>query len=392
MPFSYLASVTANKGGGAPATGVLYTAGYNLYGQLGDGTTVDKSTLTTIGSGFTNVAVGYVVALALKNGQLWAWGYNNLGALGTGDTTDRSSPVQVGAASDWFFLHTERTDSEGHSAGIRTAGTYGALYTWGQNDPYGSLGLGDITNRSSPVQVGTHTDWWMVSMGFGNTMGIRVVANDAGTLWGWGYNTFGQLGLNNTTNYSSPVQVGTRTDWQVVSCGDAHGLGLTANGFSRELWAWGDNWGGQLGTGDTYAYSSPVQIGAGTDWYFVSAGAGHSMAIKTDGTLWTWGYNSSGQLGLGDMTDRSSPVQVGTDTDWAWVSGGFENSMAQKQDGTIWVWGANSYGEFADGTVNYYSSPIQVGSFTNYAIPQENFVMPIHSLAGDNLAVIRDET
>lgn len=393
MPFSYRASVMAKKGTSSPppATGVLYTAGFNNYGQLGDGTTTDKSVLTVIGSGFSNATIGYGSSLALKSGTLWSWGNNTYGGLGLGDTTNRSSPVQVGTASDWGFIHVVRTDSDSHCVGFRSSSPLFNLYIWG-NNLYGQLGLGDTTNRSSPVQLGSNSDWWMVSMGYGNTLGIRSSVNDAGTLWAWGFNQQGQLGLNNTTNYSSPVQVGTRSDWQIITCGDSFSVALTYDYYTgaRSLWTWGSNDAGQLGTGNTNYYSSPVQVGSDTTWLNVSAGAAHCVAIKTDGTLWTWGYNSAGQLGLGDAVDRSSPVQVGSDTDWAWVYGGIENTMATKNDGTIWVWGAGYYGAFGVASAAY-SSPVQLGSFSNYPIPSENFSLPIHSI-GDASATIRDET
>ncbi len=82
------------------------------------------------------------------------------------------------------------------------------------------------------------------------------------------------------------------------------------------LWAWGFNIVGNLGLGDTANRSSPVQVGALTTWASTACGSNHTLAIKTDGTLWAWGQNNEGQLGLGNTTDRSSPVQVGALTTW----------------------------------------------------------------------------
>jgi alpha-tubulin suppressor-like RCC1 family protein len=136
-----------------------------------------------------------------------------------------------------------------------------------------------------------------------------------------------------------------------------------------ELYAWGDNSPfGELGDGTVVDKSSPVQIGALTSWYQVSAGGTHTASIKTDGTMWAWGSNSSGQLGSGTTVNKSSPVQIGALTNWAQVSAGGANHTASiKTDGTLWVWGQGAYGKLGDGTVVYKSSPVQVGALTNWA-------------------------
>ena len=152
--------------------------------------------------------------------------------------------------------------------------------------------------------------------------GQRVAANfppPSKTLWAWGYNAYGQLGLGDAINRSSPVQVGALTTWSSVANGVLHTTAITTSGT---LWAWGYNAHGQLGLGDTTDRSSPVQVGALTTWSSIANGSYYTTALKTDGTLWIWGYNNHGQLGLGDATDRSSPVQVGTLTTWSSVAGG----------------------------------------------------------------------
>ena len=99
------------------------------------------------------------------------------------------------------------------------------------------------------------------------------------------------------------------------------------------LWAWGRNNYGELGLGDAANRSSPVQVGALTDWSAIGVGYCHSLAIKTDGTLWAWGSNGYGQLGLGDATNRSSPVQVGALTDWSAIGAGYYFSLATQVAG-----------------------------------------------------------
>ena len=97
------------------------------------------------------------------------------------------------------------------------------------------------------------------------------------------------------------------------------------------LWTWG--WtgaGGQLGLGNTTSYSSPKQVGALTNWVSISPGHYRYASIKTDGSLWIWGWNQKGQLGDGTTIDKSSPIQVGSATNWLSVSNEGQTTMAVK--------------------------------------------------------------
>ena len=311
---------------------------------------------------FNNISIGSGVGLTITpppNPQYYLWAFGTPGrSLGVGDTIARSSPVQVGSLGTW---QTIRATGVSQSFAIKTDGT---LWAWGSNS-YGSLGLGDATNISSPVQVGALTNWATVdgATGFPFAGGIKT----DGTLWTWGYNAYsaGQLGLGNTTNYSSPKQVGALTNWLKIS---ASSYGFMAVKTDGTLWGWGHNSYGRLGLGDTTARNSPVQVGAGTTWSTVTAKAYYGAAIKTDGTLWTWGYGASGVLGLGTTTNRSSPVQVGSLTNWSVVhilSNG--TMLAVKTDGTLWGWGSSSSGQLGLGAAPvYYSSPKQIGALTTW--------------------------
>ena len=186
-----------------------------------------------------------------------------------------------------------------------------------------------------------------------------------GTLWTWGRGSY-YLGHDNLTDYSSPTQVGTDTDWtnKVGAFGGYDHHIIKTDGT---LWAWGKNNSGGVGDGTTTARSSPVQIGSDTDWAQVSTGSAKA-AIRTDGTLWTWGDNSYGQCGLGDTTERSSPTQVGSGTDWASVQCAKSSyyTMALKTDGTLWAFGRNYMGQLGDNSQTNRSSPVQAGSATNW--------------------------
>ena len=137
---------------------------------------------------------------------------------------------------------------------------------------------------------------------------------------GLGVNSFGQLGTNTTTSALTPVQVGLSIDWKSVVCDQNSTLAIKTNGT---LWAWGWNNFGQLGIGSsspTVYQSSPIQVGSLTNWKQVSAGVTSVAAITTDGALFTWGLNQYGTLGNGNITYYSSPVQVGSLTNWKQVS------------------------------------------------------------------------
>ncbi|MBI4835197.1 MAG: hypothetical protein HY811_10355, partial [Planctomycetes bacterium] len=334
-----------------------------------------SNTVTTTGSAEVNLLSTSLNAVTITAGvssnytlgvfsdnKLRSWGHNMTGQLGLGDAIQRNSPVQVGADS-WKAIASSGDpyllgQIYGHSAGIKTDNT---LWTWGCN-MYGQLGLGDTNQRNSPVQVGANT-WKAVACGNHYTLAIR--SDD--TLWAWGYNGFGNLGDGTTTQRNSPVQIGAST-WKAIACGGYHTLGIRSD---NTLWAWGANDYGQLGLNDTTPRSSPVQVGAST-WQIISAGGTHSLAIRSDNTLWAWGYNGFGEVGDGTTTQRNSPVQVGAST-WKTVSAGGHRgtfyvgySIGIRSDDTLWSWGSNNNGQLGLGDTTNRLSPVQVGTDANW--------------------------
>ena len=223
--------------------------------------------------------------------------------------------------------------------------------------------------------------------------------NNYSNMWGWGYNTYGQL-LGTTTYTSGPTKLGRVIDWQSIS---SKSQSVAALKPDNSLWTWGQNTSGQLGDGTTVNKSSPVQVGlpviwttssnssigiksdstmwnisgpspirlSGISWQNIACGyLASALAIKTDGTLWAWGNNAWGHLGNGNMTTIPSPTQIGSLTNWKQIAisnNGNTFTAAIKTDGTLWAWGYNGYGCLGDGfTTTHASSPVQVGSLTTW--------------------------
>ena len=347
----------------------LWVSGRNNQGQLGLSSSVayNYSSPMQVGT-LTNWSVtdgGEQFTAAVKtDGTLWTWGRNNSGQLGLGNSGAPyrySSPKQVGALTSWLKINA----GYAFALSVKTDGT---LWAWGQNDSWGNLGLGNRTTYSSPKQVGALTTWADVSAAAGGNSSMGV--STGGTLFTWGRNVYGQLGLGNVTDYSSPKQVGASTAWSKISMGSSSSAAIKTDGT---LWTWGANFSGVLGLGDATIppvynnRSSPVQVGALTTWSQISAnGGGHMLAVKTDGTLWAWGSGYFGNLGLGNTTNYSSPKQVGALTAWSKVSGNNNFSIALKTNGTLWTWGRNNVGQLGQNNLTNLSSPVQVGALTTW--------------------------
>jgi len=241
----------------------------------------------------------------------------------------------------------------------------GTLWSAGYAD-HGQLGQNNRTKYSSPVQIpGTWTD---ASMGRFVAFGIK----SGGTLWTWGSGNHGMTGTNQPTNvdYSSPTQI-PGTTWSDVTTCSYGGLATKTDGT---LWSWGYNGEGNLAqnTPDNNKRSSPVQI-PGTSWARPMVGSSEgcgAFALRTDGTLWAWGFNQNANLGLNDKVSRSSPVQI-PGTNWGNVYSSHKSTIATKTDGTLWIWGINEKGQLGQNSVSAggVSSPVQIPG-TNWNLTQ----------------------
>lgn len=274
------------------------------------------------------------------------WGDNAQSGLGIASAINKSTPTFV-SGSTWIEGYPQGGIANG---GIKSDGS---LWVVGYN-ARGCLGLSNLINRSVYTQVGSETNWSQVYLGI--TCG--GVKND-GTLWTWGEGAGGGIGDGTVVTKSSPIQIAADKTWKSFTGYMATTVGSICGGIttSGELYMWGLNALGQLGNNTAIPASSPVQVGTASNWSQLVIDSAACMGLKTDGTLWGWGNNGV-VTGIGSNIIRSTPVQVGTSSDWTQVVGTGSNFAALKSDNTAWIWGNNGAGQLADGTVVNKSVPI----------------------------------
>jgi alpha-tubulin suppressor-like RCC1 family protein len=252
--------------------------------------------------------------LADAQGRIWAWGLNWRGELADGTGKDSRLPIAARAPD----------------------------------------GKQPLTGLTAIVSSGAH-----------------VLARRAdGTLLGWGFNRYGQVGDGRTADKTLlPVAVrgpggeGRLTAVKAIAAGCYHSLAVRTDGT---VWAWGHNLEGRLGDGTRADRHTPVQVtGPGGKGVLdgvvaVAAGVKHSVALKADGTVWCWGDNLYGELGDGTHEDRLTPTRVPGLTGVTAVAAGWHHSLALRADGSVWAWGCNHYGQLGDGTTLDRSRPVRV--------------------------------
>lgn len=347
--------------------------GANPRGQLGDGTTLDHISPARVGGDLPFVTLGihgqgnHACALTV-DGEAWCWGENDFGQLGTGSTDPSTMPVRV--ATDVRF----RTISAGWRMTCAVSTTDEA-WCWGRGS-WGQMGNGTLAHRLTPSLVDGDHRFATVKAGTNNLVcGLTL----EGEVWCWGLGILGALGrtapeqctLNALTLpcARTPGPVTGHRSFVDIAVGNTFACAVESSGT---LWCWGANGSGQLGvTGITPCSTNPNLSGvpctvepvavALSGIVRASAGDGHACAVDTDGRGFCWGRNRFGELGNGEVnTVRSTPVAVAGNHIFRTISAGTNHTCGSDTDGTIFCWGVNDRGQIGDGTLRLTLTPSRV--------------------------------
>lgn len=352
---------------------VLYCWGYNGEGQLGIGQEPQGSgpvyafPQPSAASGnltFTQaVSALYHGCAATLSGAGFCWGVNHDGRIGNAtQTTIINAPAQVGEPGSASLGHSYRSlsVSRNHTCGI----TFGdRVYCWGygRDGQVGDGGTSEVVK--SPVEVAGNLRFSEMSAGGLHTCAITL---GGGTMC-WGVNLRGELGDGTTSDRLVPTAIAGGLAFTRVSSGYEHTCALTVAG---EAYCWGDNTYGQLGTGDNTSSTVPVAVDGGLTFESISAGMHHTCGVigvptapgasPVGGDIYCWGRNGSGQLGTGNTVTSNAPVMATGGLSFRSVSAGDLASCGITTGNRAYCWGNNQYGQLGDGTTTQRSTPTKV--------------------------------
>jgi RHS repeat-associated protein len=286
-------------------------------------------------------------SLALDaSGQVWAWGDNSEGQLGLG-TTDGSSdtPVAVPGLNNVAALAAGRF----HSIALRNDGT---VWVWGGN-ARGQLGLGAGVSANVPTQIVGLTDVVAIATHLDHTLALTL----DGAVWAWGANDRGQLGDGSSVDRTLPVRI-DGLEAADIAVGQIHS---SARGTDGRIFVWGDNTYGQLGTGATGGYSAtPAAVSGLVSADRLASGGFHTLVRRSDGTVLAWGGNAYGQLGDDSKQDRAAPVSIAPAAQAVALAAGSRHSLVLLADGTVLAWGDNREGQLGLGSVADSTVPSRI--------------------------------
>lgn len=330
-------------------TGETYCWGLNDIGQLGDGTTTDRTVPTRVATTlpFVSVVVGGSFVCGLTGwGAAYCWGAYTLGS----SINQSSTPVPV--SGNLPFVQISAGVS--HACGVTSAG---ALYCWGDNW-HGKLGDGTTTSRELPVAVGAGLTWSRVVAGGYHTCAVTT----SGRMYCWGYNWAGQLGDGTTTDRLTPTAVqGGLGFSSVAAAGYNHTCAVTTSGAA---YCWG--YGGLLGNNAWQNSSTPVAVSTAQVFTSLAIGGSHTCGVTQAGSGWCWGYGYNGQLGNGQFSWANVPVAVNAPALRS-IGAGDVHSCAIATTGTAYCWGERAYGNLGDGQSGVRASPTAVsGASSGY--------------------------
>ncbi len=385
---------------GIQADGSLWCWGNNRFATLGDGTLTDREAPTLIDKNneWVTISAGnYVTCGITKEGKLWCWGYghwglfsprqsyathpkevippkknlgtwlnvalkkdhicaissknhlfcwglNSSGQIGNGHDYAIRQPVLVAKESDWKDIATSAAQCS-HTCGIKSDRS---LWCWGKNSD-GQLGLGNYIFQQHPVPIAQGRTWQSIALAR-HTCGILL----DGSLWCWGINEHYQLGTGDKTIRLLPTRISDADTWNTVATNFNYSCGVKTD---HSLWCWGELFSKTDGRAEI-ALKSPQKLADG-EWKTLSAGQNHLCGIQQKGSLWCWGINSQGQLGDKTTTTHDTPTIIGDDV-WREISIGFEHTCGIQQNGSLWCWGSNAFGQLGVIGPSKVTHPLQI--------------------------------
>lgn len=324
--------------------GKVWSWGGNRWGQLGNGSTINSNSPGPVTNleGVIAISGGLRHSLALESdGSVWAWGLNNSGQLAQpGSRIDSSLvPIHIDGLDKVIAI----TAGGAHNLALKSDGT---LWAWGYNY-CGQLGIGVTGSRSFPIQVVGLSNVEAMAANYINSYALT----SDGTLWGWGDNSMGQLGIGTRNDTSIvPVQVSGIDEVIAIASGSYFTLALRADG---SVWSWGYNKYGQLGSAPDYPRLIPAQVSGIENVIGIAAGWNHSIALKSDGTVWSIGRK------IERVTGMDKIVMIRASENY---------NLALKSDGSVWIWGVPPDGRKSfelDGYPSFFPTPIRVQMLSN---------------------------
>ena len=337
--------------------------GYNIYGQLGDGSVTIKKLPTPVMGGYTfskiDTGEQQTCGMDPSGTTMLCWGANMSGQLGNGSENGLNYIMPGVVTGVYAFADISTSfayeDGSGHSCGVDTNGM---AQCWGAGS-YGRLGDGGSTTQSSPVKV--IGDYNFIQIGVGEHGSCALDKNGAALCWG--RSQFGENGAGTTTQSTSPITVIGDYNFREISRGRHHVCGVDVNGMAQ---CWGFNNSGYLGDDTTDDKTTPVTVIGEYNFGTISAGYNHSCGIDANGEAYCWGEGGSHQLGYGSTTDQHTPVKVVGDYNFSIISAGYTNTCAIDTNGTAMCWGANTNYGLGDGTTTTRQTPVPVSGDYNF--------------------------
>jgi alpha-tubulin suppressor-like RCC1 family protein len=238
----------------------------------------------------------------------------------------------------------------------------GGVWCWGRNDA-GQLGSGDFVSRAEPRAVGLPAPVHRLSAGPAHVCAITLGSE----LWCWGINSERQLGHADLfDNQSLPIRVGSQADWVSVSAGQGHTCAIRDGG---SLYCWGRNsqWQLGLGTNEPDQFGEPTLVDDTGVWSRIAADGRMTCGIQNPGRLYCWGDNPAGQLGMGDTVARTTPTQVGTGTSWREVTVNAFHTCALDSTDQLWCWGRGVEGQLGMGDYDSRLVPTKVSAARTFS-------------------------